>query len=70
MINFVKVEKDYVENDVNVIVSFSGREEWLTVRRLIESVYILEHKYRERGVRTELLKKLYDDLNELKDEIF
>ena len=72
MVNSIKVEKDH--DDVNVIVSFSGRREWNTFLNVLHLIYrdsdfFLEDNpdlFKSENELRELYKSVTDLIGEIK----
>jgi len=69
--NWIKIEKD--GDDFNIIASFSGRDEWETMRVIIEKAYVdkKEEEYtHDMRFRPHSLENIFNDICEMGDLIY
>lgn len=69
MINYIKVEKD--QDDINVTVQFSGRDEWNHVKGLIAMGYVDSSEIAQQYTKLNpsRLRELYDSMLNLLQEL-
>ena len=70
MVNWIKIENDH--DDVNVIVSFSGKAEWETILALIEHAYVYSQELEKdlKGFRPSSIDQIYNDISNLGNIIY
>lgn len=69
MINYIKIQKDH--DDYNIIVSFSGRDEWSTIQYLIESAYVDKNELakEDRRFKPIAAEKMFKEICDIGDTI-